>query len=521
MPSTVLDREQMGKIRRYQQVAAALTGRQRPLVTYLLLLANAAVFGVGLYLTVRQGVPLSHFLKRSDDPRVLEILHGIGASSGTDLEAGQWWRLLTLSFVHVGATHLLMNMGGVFVLGWIEEPLWGRARFLAVYLISGLAGSCALVIAHPQTLGAGASGAVWGLLTALAVWVVANRHYLGRARRFLIPLVFLVIALETASSFLPGVSAAAHFGGGAMGIILGFVLLGQMYDGVWTRALSLIAIVALPVLCFSLWFGARALAHFWATRAVTREAEQAKRIEQRMVDWMQSSDPAADWSVNHSGSLPANGSAPIHELAAVLQEAREGFQAAREHLSRAWAFRYPQAQRQGETLLEDDLHRITTEEWMVLSRALAHEGDAWAEWRLAEPLLRLPANARDRATADDMSVILREQQVRFQDRHAFLEQIGPCLDPGMEGIRTRLAADMEACADLNRIAAQCLEKEETWSTLDEQKLAEQWKSYKQFRTKLTAVWRVFLERTSGRAVDGPKGRVQTSSGAGGKEIVIH
>jgi hypothetical protein len=80
---------------------------------------------------------------------------------------------------------------------------------------------------------------------------------------------------------------------------------------------------------------------------------------------------------------------------------------------------------------------------------------------------------------------------------------------------------MEACADLNRIAAQCLEKEETWSTLDEQKLAEQWKSYKQFRTKLTAVWRVFLERTSGRAVDGPKGRVQTSSGAGGKEIVIH
>jgi membrane associated rhomboid family serine protease len=471
----MLDLNELEKTERQQQWAAILTSPQRPVITYLLLLANAMVFGLGLYLAVRQGVPISHYLRQSEDPRVLEIVHRVGASSGMDLEAGRWWRLLTLCFAHIGVVHLLMNMMGLFVLGRIEEPLWGRARFLAIYLISGLAGSCALIIVHPQALGAGASGAVWGLLMALAVWVVAHRHSLGDRKGFLLGMVFLVIVLETSSSFLPGISAAAHFGGGGMGLVLSLLFLAQRSGSKLKHWLSWVAIAALPPLCLGLLFGARALAIWRATLIVNREAEEARQIEQRMQALLRSADESPESSVS-----------PARELLALVQNARDRFLDARERMGGDWVFRYPKAEDMAATFIQEDVGRIAIEEWMVLTRAFDGEDEAWRAMRLAEPLLRLPASARDDATAEDMALKLREEQSHFKERQAVLTELSACLSPGVERRREEMMRHMEACANLYEVSVQCLERKESWSKAQEGTLGRLKKGYKEFRDGFTA-----------------------------------
>jgi membrane associated rhomboid family serine protease len=98
---------------------------------------------------------------------------------------GAWWQLLTSVFTHVEIWHLAMNMFALFIFGPLLEGIIGRARFLAVYLISGLASSVFVVyLAGTESSTVGASGAIFGLLGALLVvarkarlqsqWLVQN-----------------------------------------------------------------------------------------------------------------------------------------------------------------------------------------------------------------------------------------------------------------------------------------------------------------------------------------------------------
>ena len=83
---------------------------------------------------------------------------------------GEWWRLLTAGFLHIGPIHLLFNMLALWVLGRDMEAVLGHGRFLAVYLISLLGGSAAVMLFYaPSSEVAGASGAVFGLMGGLAV----------------------------------------------------------------------------------------------------------------------------------------------------------------------------------------------------------------------------------------------------------------------------------------------------------------------------------------------------------------
>jgi len=86
-----------------------------------------------------------------------------------DIFEGQWWRAVSYLFVHAGALHLLMNMGGLWVLGPFVERAFGRLRYAAIYLISGFTGSAVYLILtrlgviQPDEL-VGASGCIMGLL---------------------------------------------------------------------------------------------------------------------------------------------------------------------------------------------------------------------------------------------------------------------------------------------------------------------------------------------------------------------
>src|SRR5690606_28840535 len=93
------------------QVRQALVSPDRPVVTLTLVASCVLVFLAGLALAQRVGL-VSDYLVGFGRRNLgfLDILHRIGGVRGTDLLAGEWWRLLTTGFVHIGALHLLMNM---------------------------------------------------------------------------------------------------------------------------------------------------------------------------------------------------------------------------------------------------------------------------------------------------------------------------------------------------------------------------------------------------------------------------
>ncbi|MFB9906579.1 rhomboid family intramembrane serine protease [Allokutzneria oryzae] len=128
--------------------------------------------------------------------------------------AGDWWRLVTNGFLHDGLAHIAVNMLALWFLGRDLELLLGRARFVAVYLLSLLGGSVAIMLFDdPMTAAVGASGAIYGLLGGLLVAVLKLKLNIGP--------VLGVIALNVVITFsVPNISFLAHAGGFVIGAAL-------------------------------------------------------------------------------------------------------------------------------------------------------------------------------------------------------------------------------------------------------------------------------------------------------------
>jgi membrane associated rhomboid family serine protease len=132
------------------------------------------------------------------------------------ISAGEYYRLVTNMFLHLGPLHLLMNMWALWVLGRTLEAVLGPIRFLVLYLVAGLGGSVAVYLFSPFPGGAGASGAIFGLFSAL--FIILKR--LRRDTSSIIPLLVINLAI----SFVPGISLAAHLGGLVTGAMVAFAL---------------------------------------------------------------------------------------------------------------------------------------------------------------------------------------------------------------------------------------------------------------------------------------------------------
>jgi membrane associated rhomboid family serine protease len=143
-----------------------------------------------------------------------------GALFGLAVASGQWYRLITNTFLHepgisgFGPAHIIFNMWALAVVGPALEQMLGRARFLAVYLASALAGSVVFyVVAPPGATALGASGAIFGLFGA---WFVVARRLRADSRQ-----VVMLIAINLAISFvIPHIAWQAHVGGLVAGAAL-------------------------------------------------------------------------------------------------------------------------------------------------------------------------------------------------------------------------------------------------------------------------------------------------------------
>lgn len=132
---------------------------------------------------------------------------------------GEWWRWITSGFVHFGLVHLGLNMFVLFQFGGMLEPVMGRVRYLALYGGSLLGGSAMIMLLGE--LGpphGGASGAIFGLLTAYAI--VLRKLRLPYQSLAIIAGVWLVAGL-----FIPGLSWQGHLGGAVAGAVIMLAML--------------------------------------------------------------------------------------------------------------------------------------------------------------------------------------------------------------------------------------------------------------------------------------------------------
>jgi membrane associated rhomboid family serine protease len=142
---------------------------------------------------------------------------GLNAPTVAD---GDWWRIVTAGFLHAGVIHIALNMFALFILGSLLEPAIGTPRFLGVYFVALLAGSCGALLLDPNETTVGASGAIFGLMSA--AFIVA-RH---RGLEQLASQIGFYVVLNLVFTFgVPGISVGGHLGGLVGGGLAGLLII--------------------------------------------------------------------------------------------------------------------------------------------------------------------------------------------------------------------------------------------------------------------------------------------------------
>ncbi len=134
---------------------------------------------------------------------------------------GEWWRLITNCFLHIGILHLLMNMYALLYIGLLLEPHLGKTRFTAAYLLTGITASITSLWWHDLTISAGASGAIFGMYGVFLAMLTTNLIEKS-ARKALLTSIVVFVGYNLLSGMKGGIDNAAHIGGLIGGIVVGY-----------------------------------------------------------------------------------------------------------------------------------------------------------------------------------------------------------------------------------------------------------------------------------------------------------
>lgn len=176
--------------------APVRTDRPTPLVTYILIALNVVIYGI----TAAQSGSVMN------NEQASRLFFDWALWPPMIAANGDYIRVLGSGFLHYGLMHLAVNMFALWIIGRDTELVLGRARYLAVYAVSIIGGSAAVMFLQTDAVTVGASGAVFGLLGAQAIILL-------RLRRSPAP-VLAVVALNIFISItIPGISLWGHLGG--------------------------------------------------------------------------------------------------------------------------------------------------------------------------------------------------------------------------------------------------------------------------------------------------------------------
>jgi rhomboid protease GluP len=134
---------------------------------------------------------------------------------------GDWWRLITNCFLHIGVFHLLMNMYALLYIGLLLEPLLGRTRFLSAYILTGITASIASLWWHDLTISAGASGAIFGMYGVFLAMLTTD-FIEKTTRKALLTSIGIFVGYNLVFGIKAGIDNAAHIGGLLGGLVIGY-----------------------------------------------------------------------------------------------------------------------------------------------------------------------------------------------------------------------------------------------------------------------------------------------------------
>lgn len=182
---------------------------RKPILTYILILINVVIF---LLMYV--------YGNGSEDTNTLIKF---GANYIPYVKNGEYIRLLTSAFLHIGFAHLLFNMYALFVVGREIELLYGKVKYILIYLLSAIMGSLfTIVFSSSNTVAAGASGAIFGLLGSLLYFGYNYRGYIGNGIiRQVLPAILLNLFIGFTT---PNIGNSAHIGGLIGGYLISMAL---------------------------------------------------------------------------------------------------------------------------------------------------------------------------------------------------------------------------------------------------------------------------------------------------------
>jgi rhomboid protease GluP len=181
-----------------------------------------------------------------------QTLMAFGVKANAAIAQGQWWRFVTPVFIHIGWLHIIFNSYALWIVGPQVEKLYGSARFVILYVITGVAGVVGSYLFHPFSISAGASGAIFGLFGVLLVFGIRYRDaippFFKRAvGTGVLPVIVINLVIGFSISF---VDNSAHIGGLLAGAALAAVIPFQkpgaeeapFFKGVQMVLLALIAV---------------------------------------------------------------------------------------------------------------------------------------------------------------------------------------------------------------------------------------------------------------------------------------
>jgi rhomboid protease GluP len=180
--------------------------------TYFLISINVMIF----LIMVLRGVPIF-------SPGGRQLLDW-GADYGpATLGAGQYWRVVTAAFLHFGLLHLAINMWSLYIVVPPIERLFGKTMTFAIYLLTGAGASMLSLFWHPNSVGAGASGALFGFIGAIIAFfhfahLETHPELVRSVRSWAVRMAVINLVFGMT---MPGIDNMAHFGGLVTGLLIG------------------------------------------------------------------------------------------------------------------------------------------------------------------------------------------------------------------------------------------------------------------------------------------------------------
>ena len=189
------------------KIAEKIFSYKQPIVTYIIIAICIILFIL---------------MELSGGSTNSQVLLKYGANLDVLVKNGEYYRLFTCIFLHIGIMHLLCNLYSLYVIGREVENLFGKVKYIIIFILSGIFGSIMSLAFTHNTISAGASGAIFGLLGALLYFGMHYRTYLGEAiKRSIIPIIVVNLII---GFFAEGIDLAAHIGGLVGGVLVAMMV---------------------------------------------------------------------------------------------------------------------------------------------------------------------------------------------------------------------------------------------------------------------------------------------------------